>query len=261
MPIEKNLPPTAQELIRPYEEHAQEWADRLRDGKNWLHCNLEKPAIMAMAAFFEGEQVVCLGCGSGEEIPAIEAAGAKVILGIDLSPALVALARQINPGITFLIGDIAAPPLHGHSCDVVFSSLAMHYASDWSIPLQAIRAALRPGGRFVFSTHHPVLWSAQTQRGSDGSIRRHGYSRTATNVLEVWGDYAGEGWISDTWFDTMRVTFHHKTFATMIRAIVDSGFQIDAISEPLADNDGSPDGQIYSRIPPFLLFSLRNPGE
>ena len=249
--------PAAQYLIRPYEDHAQEWADRLRCGKNWLHDNLEKPAIMQLAAFSKGEQVVCLGCGSGEEIPPIEATGAEVILGIDLSPSLLALARKINPGITFLEGDIANPPLCADSCDVVFSSLAMHYAADWSIPLQSIKAAIRPGGRFVFSAHHPVLWSAQTERSSDGTIRRHGYSRTANQDVEVWGDYAAEGWVTDTWFDTMRVTFHHKTFATIIGSIAQAGFEIAAVREPVAKNDGSPDGLIYSRIPPFILFSLR----
>ncbi|MEI6035871.1 MAG: class I SAM-dependent methyltransferase [Verrucomicrobiae bacterium] len=245
------------DLIRPYDEHAQDWADRLRAGKNWVHDNLEKPAIMKMAAFSGSEEVVCLGCGSGEEIRPIEATGARVILGIDLSTALLALARERNPGVTFIEGDIAAPPLRDAMCDVVFSSLAMHYAADWSVPLLAIRSALRPGGRFVFSTHHPVLWSAETRRTSQGTTLRHGYSRTAKQEVEVWGDYGCERWENDTWFDKMHVTFHHKTFATMIRAVVGAGFEIADISEPLAENDGSPDGAIYSRIPPFILFSLR----
>ena len=251
--------PTPGELIGPYEEHAEQWASRIRSGGNWVHEHLEKPAIMEMARFSKGERVVCLGCGSGEEIPAIQKAGANVILGIDLSPALLALAGKLNPGVTFVEGNIANPPLGGMECDVVFSSLAMHYADDWTAPLQVIRSALRPGGRFVFSTHHPIHWSAQTLRSPYGTIRRHGYSKSPDKGVEVWGDYATDHWESDTWFETMNVIFHHKTFSTMIRAIVDSGLKITDIREPLAENDGSPDGAVYSRIPPFILFSLSNP--
>ena len=251
--------PTPEELIRPYEDHAQEWAARLRSGGNWVHDHLEKPEILKMAHLSKGEKVVCLGCGSGEEIPAIQACGADVILGIDLSPAMLKLAQEQNPDVRFLEGDIASPSLDGIRCDVVFCSLAMHYAEDWRPSLRAVHAALRDGGQFVFSTHHPLIWSAETARDPVGTVRRHGYSRNAEGAVEIWGDYGRERWISDIWFGNMHVNFHHKTFSTMVRTILESGFEIADVQEPLAEPDGSPEGGIYSRIPPFLFFSLRKP--
>ncbi len=246
------------EHISGYDTHAEAWATRNRLGQNWVHEHLEKPAILSLAGFRSEEKVVCLGCGSGEEVRLIEKTGAKVILGIDKSAALLERAKAWNPETTFQNGDISAPELEPECCDVVFSSLAMHYAEDWSNCLQAVQRALRKNGRFIFSTHHPFLWSAATTRDASGTSRLHGYIKKNDSKPYIYGDCVGERWIDDIWFESMQVRYHHKSLSTIMRYLIGSGMSIHSIIEPLAKDDGSSSGAIYSRIPPFLMVRLNN---
>ncbi len=251
-----NTDTTANPSDNSYDIHAEAWANRNRSGSNWVHEHLEKPAILTLADFKTGEEVVCLGCGSGEEVRMIEKNGAKVIAGIDKSEALLAKAREWNPKTVFRTGSISDPELNPASCDVVFSSLAMHYAEDWTTCLQNVRRALRPNGRFIFSTHHPLLWSSQTTRDESGTTRMHGYAKNKDSKPTIYGDCVKDRWIDDIWFENMHVRYHHKSLSTMMRFLIASGMSILTMTEPLATDDGTSSGAIYSRIPPFLLVRL-----
>lgn len=50
-----------------YNEKANEWAERLRTGKNIAHEYLEKPAMYEKLPGLKSKRVLCVGCGSGEE--------------------------------------------------------------------------------------------------------------------------------------------------------------------------------------------------
>jgi SAM-dependent methyltransferase len=94
-----------------------------------------------------GEVVLDLGCGTGELTARIAATGARVI-GLDSDPAMVAAAaRRLGPANTLLAD--------GHAfrlpepVDAVFSNAALHWMPRPGEVVACVRAALRPGGRFV----------------------------------------------------------------------------------------------------------------
>ena len=96
-----------------------------------------------------GERVVDLGCGTGQLAAQIAASGALVD-AFDPDEAMVERARAEHPGVAFRIADgrsftVPAP------VDAVFSNAALHWvaAPDQAAVLAHVRAALRPGGRFV----------------------------------------------------------------------------------------------------------------
>jgi SAM-dependent methyltransferase len=92
-----------------------------------------------------GERVLDLGCGDGVLTARLVAAGADVT-GLDPAPDLVAAARA--RGLTVILGD-AHDPIPGGPYDAVFSNAALHWMRDPALVLARVRAALRPGGRFV----------------------------------------------------------------------------------------------------------------
>jgi len=53
-----------------------------------------------------GSRVLELGCGIGDLLAALEPAAG---LGIDFSPAMIAVARQRHPALSFEIGDVESP--------------------------------------------------------------------------------------------------------------------------------------------------------
>ena len=94
-----------------------------------------------------GETVLDLGCGTGELAARIAAAGARV-WALDADPAMVAAARERLGAERVLLAD-------GHDftlpepVDAVFSNAALHWMPRPDEVIARVRAALRPGGRFV----------------------------------------------------------------------------------------------------------------
>lgn len=95
-----------------------------------------------------------LGCGPGHVTRYLHERGVT-IQGIDLSPAMVAAARRLNPGIEFAVGDMRALPV----VDEAFGGIASFY-SIIHIPrpevvatLIEMKRVLRPGGLLLVAFH------------------------------------------------------------------------------------------------------------
>lgn len=106
-----------------------------------------------------GKTVLDLGCGSGENLVPLAKRGACVI-GIDISPDLIQLARQrlISYGLaaTAREGSAYATGLPDESVDVVFSMALLHHL-DLPTVRSEIQRILRPGGLFIL--REPIRFS------------------------------------------------------------------------------------------------------
>ncbi|MET9764397.1 class I SAM-dependent methyltransferase [Streptomyces sp. NPDC006372] len=94
--------------------------------------------------------VLDLGCGTGS-LSLLAAEQGHRVTGVDLSPAMVALARRKLAGrdAVFLVGDAARPPVGEQRFDAV---LVRHVLWALPEPGRALRhwaGLLRPGGRLV----------------------------------------------------------------------------------------------------------------
>ncbi|NJR65594.1 MAG: class I SAM-dependent methyltransferase [Leptolyngbyaceae cyanobacterium CRU_2_3] len=94
-----------------------------------------------------GEQILDLGCGTGQLTEKIAARGA-IAQGIDASPAMIERAQQSYPQLRFAVADArnfqVDVPL-----DAVFSNAVLHWIPEAEAVITCIRQALKPGGRFV----------------------------------------------------------------------------------------------------------------
>jgi SAM-dependent methyltransferase len=136
-----------------YDLVADEYARRIYDElKNKpLDCRL----LERFAESVRHAGVACdLGCGPGQIARYLHECGIQVC-GMDLSPGMVARARQLNPGIEFHQGDMRALPVK----DNAWAGIAAFYAIVHLPPrdlVQAIREMLRvlaSGGRLLLSFH------------------------------------------------------------------------------------------------------------
>lgn len=96
--------------------------------------------------------VLNLGCSGGENSVILARRGAKVV-GLDLSPDLVEIARrraQIHEQtVDFIVASAYSTGLPGESIDVVFGEAILHHL-DLERAASEIRRILRPGGYAVF---------------------------------------------------------------------------------------------------------------
>lgn len=101
----------------------------------------------------DGERVLDVGCGTGTLLAAIaERAPRAKLLGVDLSPAMLAVARRKLGERAFLVaGEAGRLPFPDQRFDLVVSSSALHYWPDPEEGLAEIARVLRPGGRVAIT--------------------------------------------------------------------------------------------------------------
>lgn len=103
--------------------------------------------LLALLAPKAGERILDLGCGTGQLTAAVAQSGATVI-GLDISPEMLAQARSNYPAIEFIQGDAANFTLR-EPVDAILSNAALHWVRDAEGVAASIARALKPGGRFV----------------------------------------------------------------------------------------------------------------
>ncbi len=251
---------TDKNTIDSYNSYAEKWAQKMRSGENVAHEYLEKPAMYAKLPDLSGLRVLCLGCGTGEECAHLTSLGAKVV-GVDISEGLIEYAKKSYPELEFHVMDMEQLDFPPESFDFVYSSLVMHYVEPWQGILKSLHTLLKKGGRFLFSTHHPVRWGSQkTYEGTNSAVLM-GYKKfKASKTCEVVGDYLTTRRINDTWFEDFKVSYIHRSMQEILKDIIDSDFDlIDFIEPKPTDTCREADPvfwEIHQKIPLFMVFDL-----
>jgi trans-aconitate methyltransferase len=122
------------------------WDARLYEGEHsfvWKY----GAALLPLLDPQPGEQILDLGCGTGQLTAEIAATGAGT-LGIDSSPEMIGQARQNYPKLKFQLAD-ACTFVSPEQFDAVFSNAALHWIPDARTVVRTIFRVLKPGGRFV----------------------------------------------------------------------------------------------------------------
>lgn len=155
--------------------------------------------VLDLLAATPGERVLDIGCGTGHQAAALAAAGCSV-MGVDVDAAMVARARAQHrdvEGLRFVQADVqdrATVALLdvGDGFDAVLSNAALHWMTEVEATLATVRAALRPGGRFV------------AEMGGAGNVRRARDAIAAALVdLGVAADTAEATVSARSWFPTV----------------------------------------------------------
>ncbi len=142
-------------------EHVAEWYDSLAAHKGTdYHQGIIIPGVLRLLELRRGERALDVACGQGAVSRALEKAGAEVI-GVDLSPSLVKMARQRSgKAISYLVGDArdlreALP--EGDAFDAAVYVLALENLDTVEPVFAECARLLKGGGRVVIVTVHPAF--------------------------------------------------------------------------------------------------------
>jgi SAM-dependent methyltransferase len=99
-------------------------------------------------------RVLDVGCGPGQVAAYLHKRGVDAF-GMDLSPEMVKLAREANPGIEFREGDMRSPGLPDESLAGItaFYSLIHIPRREVSTVVRGLRRVLQPGGLMLAAFH------------------------------------------------------------------------------------------------------------
>jgi ubiquinone/menaquinone biosynthesis C-methylase UbiE len=113
------------------------------------------PKLLELSGIEAGDHVLDVACGTGV---VTRAAAEKVgrsgrVVGLDFSPSMLAVARELpqSPGATieWLEANALEMPLPDASFDVVLCQHGLQQIPDRVAALREIRRVLKPGGRFA----------------------------------------------------------------------------------------------------------------
>jgi SAM-dependent methyltransferase len=137
----------------------------------------------------------------------------------------------------------------GEPVDLVTARLVLHYIEDLAPVLTNVAAALKAGGRFIFSVEHPVLTSCSK------SLTKG--RRTSWEV----DDYFSEGPRTYPWLG-QEVTKYHRTLETQLTLMQEAELVVEAVREGRPQPEHFSDPSEYERrrrIPMFVIVKVRKP--
>jgi SAM-dependent methyltransferase len=142
-----------QSVRESYDRVAHEYARHL------FHELEQKPLDRELLTRFADQvakrgEVCDLGCGPGQVANFLHSAGATVF-GLDLSPSMVQLARQLNPGISFREGNMLALELPDEALAGIAAFYSIVNIPEAFLPtvFQEMARVLEPGGLLLLAFH------------------------------------------------------------------------------------------------------------
>ncbi len=199
----------------------------------------DRPTVLGLLGDVAGKRVLDAGCGPGLYAEELVRRGASVV-GFDQSLEMVRLARaRLGHAAEFHVQDLGQRIgwADDASFDLAVMALVIHHVDDRVGALREMCRVLRPLGRLVVSTHHPV-----------SDWRRLGGSYFATEVIE------------ETWSRGWHVRYWRQPLTQTCAEFAEAGFSIERLVEPLPPPemaDAYPDD--YARLldePGFIMFRL-----
>lgn len=209
--------------------------DKMRKDDKGRNANdlVEIPNFRKLIPNVKEKKILDLGCGYGENDKYCRGLGAKEILGIDISEHMIKIAEKNNTDENIKYKVMAMEDISKikEKFDIVISSLAFHYVKDYEKLIKDIYNLLNDNGILIFSIDHPLRIASKFE-----PWMKKNYTEINGKWFLLVSDYNREGIREKEWNGVM-VKKYHRNFSSLINGLVNSGFKIDKILEPIPDEE------------------------
>lgn len=149
-------------LLSPYNGYNL-WAASYLQEVNPIK-NLSDQLIEKLLPNLSDKVFLDAGCGAGKFCKLAQNQNAKAIVGVDLSSAMVEIARAHCPTANLQCADLSTVELEKEYFDVIICALVLAHIEDLKRPLHNLLAALKKGGVLIVTDFHPFLTLRNSKR-------------------------------------------------------------------------------------------------
>jgi ubiquinone/menaquinone biosynthesis C-methylase UbiE len=228
-----------------------DWYATQVDQTSWAHTTIGRH-LPDMTGPLEGCRILDVACGEGVFSREMAAAGAQ-ITGVDLSSALLAMAKEraaaAEATIRYVRDDAQRlSTLGDDQFDGAICILALMDIPDLAAVFQSVARVVHADGWYVVAITHPFY------DGPHASWVEHG-----DDVSRVTHTYLTEGyWISD-YAQGVRgqVGAHHRTISTYLNTAFDAGWVLESMVEPVTRTRDGDEVSKGREIPRLLMARFR----
>jgi SAM-dependent methyltransferase len=155
--------------------------------------------------------------GQGARVVATDISGGMLRRGADLNRHFTAATSGLT--VPLVQCDATALPFADDWFDVVFTAYgAIPFVADSAALMAQAARVLRPGGRFVFSTTHPIRWALPDDPGYPGLTVSSSYFDRTPYVEQEEG--------------ATSYVEHHRTMGDRVRELTAAGLHLVDLVEP-----------------------------
>lgn len=188
---------------------------------------LEQPAMNKLLPDIKGKTILDIGCGYGHNSFSFAQNGAKKVVGIDLSQKMLEVAEKefSHPNVEYCRMDMSELSALTQKFDLVYSSLAFHYAENFNKLMEDIYSLLNEGGYLIYSQEHPIVTATMDCKG------HHNMDENGNFISYTFSDYGKSGQRVGPWF-VDGVINYHRSMGEIISTIAHTGFILKDMVEP-----------------------------
>jgi SAM-dependent methyltransferase len=140
-----------------------------------FYSNMIKSLLKLPERDISSLRVLELGCGTGTWMNLF--IKARKAVGVDLSPGMIAVAKQKHPHATFFCADVKSflekEIASGNTYDIILSSSFLHHLFDIDEVLDLIAKVLAPQGSYL-AIHEPIKALDESKKKSTLGIKING---------------------------------------------------------------------------------------
>ncbi len=168
------------------EVHYDTIAEEYKKSREWPYrLHIEEYTYFNLLSNLTGKSIIDLACGEGLYTRKMKHKGAERLVGVDISPKMIELARREDAkeplSIEYIVCDVIKMGKIG-SFDLVVASYLLNYAQtkeELRKMCQNIYANLKPGGRFV-----SINDNLEQSPKSYAICEKYGYTKSISEPLQ-----------------------------------------------------------------------------
>lgn len=247
------LPPdgAADEGARRWEENAAYWARIIREQRDRYRTELTDPAMFDAIGDCADLIVLDVGCGEGYLAREIRRRGAREVVGVDRSGALIDAATAASGPdecLSFKVADVADLPFDDSAFDLVVANHLFNDLRDITTPMREFGRVLKAGGRLIALMLHPCFYGFRAERQA---LRWNLPASEYFSPRAIEQHFEVDGLVSPA-----PATSWIRPLEDYSRVLTDAGFCITALREPHPVADQIGDSTWWRNNFPRPLFLL-----